>query len=124
MKLFIITAAVFFSAALTVSADDKNDDHRGKCKEDVKKFCSGVKPGQGRIVTCLKAKESELSESCKAHFDQRKEEIDEVKQSCKEDRKNLCRDVKPGEGRIYRCLSSKEAELSEACRSALAKNKK
>ncbi len=38
------------------------------CKPDTAKFCPGVKPGEGRIMMCLKAHEVELTPACKAHF--------------------------------------------------------
>ena len=36
------------------------------CKPDVEKFCSDVKPGEGRVMVCLRQHESELSDACKA----------------------------------------------------------
>jgi hypothetical protein len=35
------------------------------CQGDVQQHCQGVKPGQGRVASCLKAHESELSTACK-----------------------------------------------------------
>lgn len=37
------------------------------CRIDVERFCKEVKPGEGRILACLKAHEAELSASCKEH---------------------------------------------------------
>ena len=34
------------------------------CKGDIKQFCKGIRPGKGRILSCLKTKESELSSDC------------------------------------------------------------
>jgi len=39
---------------------------RKACKADVKKFCEGVKPGEGRIAACLKQHEGKLSAGCDA----------------------------------------------------------
>jgi hypothetical protein len=39
---------------------------RKVCHADVKKFCQGVKPGEGRIIACLKANSSGLSPECAA----------------------------------------------------------
>lgn len=39
---------------------------RKACHADVKKFCQGVKPGEGRIIACLKANSSGLSPDCAA----------------------------------------------------------
>ncbi len=36
------------------------------CADDVQKHCKDVKPGQGRIVQCLKEHEKDLSPECKA----------------------------------------------------------
>jgi len=36
------------------------------CWDDVSRFCADVRAGGGRILQCLRAHESELSEPCKA----------------------------------------------------------
>jgi hypothetical protein len=38
------------------------------CHADAKKLCQGVKPGEGRIASCLKQHESEVSGGCKGHL--------------------------------------------------------
>ncbi|MBI3395229.1 MAG: hypothetical protein HY042_05295 [Spirochaetia bacterium] len=40
------------------------------CKKDYKQFCKDVKPGDGKIVQCLKENKAKLSADCKAKFDQ------------------------------------------------------
>ena len=47
-------------------------EYREACQDDVLRLCSGVKPGGGRIIQCLKEHESELSPECKAKMDTRK----------------------------------------------------
>ncbi len=44
---------------------------RKACAEDAKKLCSGVKPGEGRIVQCLKEHAQELSPNCAETMQQR-----------------------------------------------------
>ncbi|MBP6606684.1 MAG: hypothetical protein KA240_13440 [Nitrospira sp.] len=41
------------------------------CAEDVKTLCSGIKPGEGRIIQCLKAHRQEISPSCSEMMQQR-----------------------------------------------------
>ena len=41
------------------------------CAEDVKALCSGVKPGEGRIIQCLKEHRQEVSPSCSEMMQQR-----------------------------------------------------
>jgi hypothetical protein len=37
-----------------------------KCEQDMKKFCKGVEPGEGRIVQCLRAQQSGISSTCRS----------------------------------------------------------
>jgi hypothetical protein len=36
----------------------------GQCKDDLSKFCSTVKPGQGRGLACLSKHEKDVSQGC------------------------------------------------------------
>lgn len=47
---------------------EKMKEAREECKDDVARFCNGVKPGGGRIVSCLKEHENELAPQCKARI--------------------------------------------------------
>jgi hypothetical protein len=97
---------------------------KGACKADVQKFCADVKPGEGRIVQCIKQHESELSDACKqtlaARKEKRKERGEALQAACKEDDQKFCADVKPGDGRKVQCLQSHQAQLSPACQRGLA----
>lgn len=35
------------------------------CDSDIQKLCSGVQPGGGRILACLKQHKDEVSDTCK-----------------------------------------------------------
>jgi hypothetical protein len=43
--------------ALTYAANE--------CREDIKSYCSDVKPGEGRILDCLDKKKDVMSDRCK-----------------------------------------------------------
>ena len=47
---------------------EKSREFRQACKGDVEKFCKGIVAGKGRIVSCLKSHEAELSNACAAVF--------------------------------------------------------
>jgi cysteine rich repeat protein len=50
------------------AAHDKLEQLAKACKGDAEKYCKGVKPGAGRILSCLKGRESDLSPACAAEF--------------------------------------------------------
>ncbi len=43
----------------------KAEEFVAACNTDVTSLCKGVKPGEGRLVMCLKQNESKLSPACK-----------------------------------------------------------
>jgi Cysteine rich repeat len=45
------------------------------------------------------------------------------KESCKADIEKICKDIKPGQGRIEKCLQRHEGELSPACRNLIAEER-
>jgi hypothetical protein len=85
------------------------------CKNDVKKHCSEVEPGEGRLRACLGEHSAELDKKCVANtarYDKRQE----FKAACAEDVKTHCGAVKAGKGRIAKCLKGAEASLSAVCK--------
>jgi Cysteine rich repeat len=36
------------------------------CGQDLRRFCTGVQPGEGRIIQCLMARRGELSAPCRS----------------------------------------------------------
>ena len=45
------------------------------------------------------------------------------KEPCRADIEKFCKDVKPGQGRIEKCLQRHEGELSPACRNLIAEER-
>ena len=50
------------------AARDKFDSLAKACKADSDKYCKGIRAGEGRILSCLKGRESDLSPACAAEF--------------------------------------------------------
>jgi len=99
------------------------------CKEDVSNFCADIEPGSGRIHECLVANKATLSPSCK-----REEERLQTVQSkdirlrpsfkvCKEEIDVYCKEVKGGQGRIFRCLQASlmKSDFSDGCKAEVKK---
>lgn len=63
------------SPACTASIKEtkkKLKDAHQACAADVQKFCNDVKPGQGRILNCLREHQKDLSPTCHATMAQPK----------------------------------------------------
>jgi Cysteine rich repeat len=93
------------------------------CNGDAKKFCSDVQPGNGNVMRCLKSHETELSAECTAVWANVKQEVVAAIAACTPDAEKLCPGVKPGGGRVLRCLHQNESKLSPACLAEVSKMK-
>ena len=67
----IVTAIVAASTALAQPGDTPFEgramgNFRVACGEDMRRFCAGVMPGEGRIIQCLTNYRSQLSAACRA----------------------------------------------------------
>jgi len=96
------------------------------CGEDIKKYCSTVTPGEGRILHCMQAHEDKISPKCA--FDLRETELDiqttsdqfqQVTNACREDIERLCAKTQPGQGRIAACLAAQASSMSQTCAAAV-----
>ncbi|MGZ3450358.1 MAG: cysteine rich repeat-containing protein [Polyangiales bacterium] len=90
------------------------------CAEDVKKFCSDVKLGAGRVWDCLRKNEASLAPACnskrKATEERFKAFVTEFAAACKSDAARLCSEVPQGKGRVIACLLRQQDDLSSTCR--------
>jgi len=116
LKWPAMLAGVFCMAIATAALAEET---ARPCRDDAAKLCQGMKPGGGAIAKCLKEHSSELSPACKDNIAKAKEKIKEVKEACEGDAKKLCKDEKPGGGRILKCLKQHEGELSAECKAQM-----
>jgi Cysteine rich repeat len=105
-------ALLAVSAAMTADAQGRRD---GPCAADAKKFCSNVKPGQGRVYNCMKEHQAELSPACQARIKEAAERLESLAKACKADAEKYCKGVRRGGGRILSCLKGRESDLAPAC---------
>jgi hypothetical protein len=110
-----------------VSAQDSMIENvMDACEADLQQYCSQVTPGDGRLVYCVAAHSDKISGECQfALFEaatvlaRYSDAILEIAEKCETEIDSLCGDVAVGEGRILACLDEHEAELGEACRTAI-----
>lgn len=123
-KIILISGAVVTALCLIVAVGFTQEevDPKGACKADVEKFCKDIKPGKGRIWSCLKSNEAGLSQVCKDQMAQKRENAKEFRTACKDDAKKFCKNIPRGKGRVVSCLKSHKDELSESCKAFFTKN--
>jgi hypothetical protein len=115
----VLVGMVCLSMATGVSAEQ----NAKPCADDAARLCKGMQQGEGRIAKCMKEHESELSPGCKENIGKMKEKVQDFKEACKDDAAKLCKDTKPGGGRILQCLKQHEGELSAACKETMKQAK-
>ena len=113
MKWFAVLAGVFCLAMATGASAAQN---ARPCAEDAAKLCQGMQPGGGGVAKCLKEHSSELSPECKGSMAKMKGKAKSFKRACGQDARKFCRDEKRGGGRIVKCLTQHQDELSPACK--------
>jgi hypothetical protein len=95
----------------------------GACREELRKFCSTVTPGEGRLLLCMQAHEDKLGNQCElALFDasrnvqQTMQKIARVAEACWADIQMQCGDGSS----IAQCITQRRASLSPRCQAASA----
>ncbi len=124
MKKIVLLSLSMMSLLLIlgVAAQTPEVERKGACREDVDKFCKGIKPGGGRIWACLKSHEAELSQACTDQIAAATKKMKDFTKACRPDAQKFCKGVRPGKGRIISCLKSHESELSDSCKAFFEKN--
>jgi len=113
VAIMIAVAALWMSVAAVHVVEAQG---QGPCADDLQKFCKDVQPGAGRVARCLKEHENDLSLACKRQMAEVKKKVHEFREACEDDVLRLCAGVKPGGGRILRCLKKNANELSPECK--------
>ena len=98
------------------------------CGEDIKKYCSTVTPGEGRILYCMQAHEDKISVGCASVLDEvvfqaetTADNLREAMISCRGDIGKFCATTLPGQGRLAACLAANRTSVSQSCAEAVQK---
>lgn len=102
----LIALGLAACATIGFAADPADTPGGQACQADARKLCPGARPGGGRVLGCLKERETELSERCKAALP--------TLQRCAQEVKTVC----GGSGRreLRECLRNRAEQLSAECR--------
>jgi hypothetical protein len=98
------------------------------CGDDIKRYCSTVTPGEGRVFYCMQAHEDKIDAKCAYSVDQLSIDFQEIMngltkaiQACQPDIEKLCSKIQPGQGRIAACLAAGKASMTTDCAQAIEK---
>jgi hypothetical protein len=98
------------------------------CAKDIKKYCSNVTPGEGRLVYCMQAYEDKISPSCAFELEDTAtsvltsaDALKEAVMACKAEITGVCGKIQPGQGRIAACLLANKSTASTGCSEAIRK---
>lgn len=133
----VVAMSVVFGAAANAQSDAASRAQarimagvqklQAGCAEDVRKFCTTVTPGEGRLFYCIMAHEDQISPKCEyalftaaRNLERALDKLEEVADACGDDIEKSCTNIPPGGGRIAVCLASKKASLSAACQAAIS----
>jgi hypothetical protein len=117
LAMTIALSALFLWAGSSVYAQTSPP-----CAEEIAKFCKDIEPCKGLLMDCLKEHENELSSTCKAKVEEANKRLEKAQQACAEDIQKFCKDIRPGGGRIAKCLKEHACDLSPACKEKCAAN--
>ena len=122
MFAVMFASVMFLGSIPTVSAQDVIK----ACEGDIKKYCSQVTLGDGRLLACMYAHEDKLSVQCDVAIadaaDQLDWFMDRVRTAiaqCAPDIEKHCANVEIGQGRIFMCLKIKRNELANECKAVV-----
>jgi Cysteine rich repeat len=98
------------------------------CGKDIKKYCSAVTPGEGRMIHCLQAYDDKISTRCAFELGEAaisaQTTADALKDgviACKAEIAGVCGKTVPGQGRIAGCLLANKSTASAGCAEAIRK---
>lgn len=110
--LFMVVVILCLVSPFSFAEDLTKD---GPCQEDIQKFCKSVRPGNGKLLRCMRQYKRHLSTACVDHIGVVREKTRLFEKACKKDAQQFCADVKPGQGAVYRCLQKNQDSLSAVC---------
>ncbi|GMQ77379.1 MAG: hypothetical protein BMS9Abin01_2718 [Gammaproteobacteria bacterium] len=124
----LLTAAVVLLLSGPIASAQQNlvESVARGCETELKTYCEGVTPGEGRILSCLYAYGDKLSGQCEfalydaaAQLERFVAALSYVANECDQDIDKYCASVEAGEGRILACLEAQGSKIQGRCTRAL-----
>ena len=121
-----VTLAGGTASAQTIGYGEGMQRVVSACGSDIQTHCKGIRPGNGNILACMNKNSQSISTACRATVNDvfaliaaRREAQASVFKVCQPEARRLCKDYKPGSGRVLRCLLGARQQVANVCRRAL-----
>jgi hypothetical protein len=126
MVLIVVIGMVFVFSGVVSAQQSLVDSVAKGCDKELKTYCKDVTPGEGRVLACLYAFEDKLSGQCEYALYDAAVQLERVVNAvayaaneCREELTKYCSEIKPGEGRLLKCIEKNDAKVSKRCKQAL-----
>ena len=124
--LCLIFVTVLCARMVSASEKEPVETVLDGCKKEITTYCKDVTLGEGRLLACLYAHNDKLSGRCEyalydaaAQLERAIASLTYVANECDNDLEKYCSSIKPGEGRLLKCIEKHENDISERCTHAL-----
>ena len=119
----LVAACLIAMGSIGLNAPAHGQDVIKACEADIKKYCSQVNLGDGRLLACMYAHEDKVTAQCDIAIADAADQLDwflsRVRTAiamCASDIEKHCANVEAGQGRIFVCLRLKRSQLSNDCK--------
>jgi hypothetical protein len=117
--MIALRRAVLLALALAAPLPALPDDV--PCASETASFCSDIPPGDRRIVSCLRSRWPELSDSCRSALDRTLNKAKTFISQCELELFSFCADIPASQDAVMSCLGDHAGELSASCKAAYDK---
>ena len=121
------TAAFGFCAIALSAVPSSAQGVLEACEPELLEYCGEIEPGHGRVLSCLYANETRISETCGEAFVDIADIIDglfftigSTLAICAADLEKHCTGTQFGGGRLISCLSEVQTDLEPECGSIVS----
>ena len=128
LPIGVVSAQTHIAKAIHEKLAAEATKLENSCVEDIKKYCSDVTPGEGRMIYCMQAHEDKISPKCAFDLEEAATDVqlsaDNLKDAitaCHAEITGVCGKTTPGQGRIAACLIANKSTASKNCVDALGK---
>ena len=122
LKYALVLMGVLLLATSAFAEKDLVKTVKEGCNKEINTYCKAVTPGEGRVLACLYAHSDKLANRCEyalydaaVQLERAVAALTYIANECRDDIRTYCSAIRPGGGRILRCLESNEDKISDRC---------